>query len=105
MKFYTLLFFVCTSAFFSQAALAVDGNALAKKNNCLLCHSVDNKVMGPAYKEVAQKYRGDPAAKKKLVSKVKSGGAGVWGNVPMPPNSPQVSDADIEAIIDWILML
>lgn len=78
--------------------------ALAKKHNCFACHSVDKKVVGPAYKDVAAKYRGDKAAPAKLFEKVKKGGAGVWGAVPMPPNS-QVPDADIKSLVSWILSL
>lgn len=89
----------------SHVAMAADGQALAKANNCLMCHGIENKVMGPAYKEVAKKYTGDASAKSKLIAKVKAGGGGVWGDMPMPPNSPQVSDADIETIVDWILTL
>lgn len=78
--------------------------ALAKKHNCLACHSVDKKVVGPAYKDVAAKYRNDKAAEAKLVEKVKKGGAGVWGQIPMPPNSA-VPDADVKALVHWILSL
>lgn len=77
---------------------------LAKKYNCFACHAVDKKVVGPAYKEVAQKYRNDPQAAGKLFEKVKKGGAGVWGPVPMPPNT-QVPDADIKKLVSWILSL
>jgi cytochrome c len=75
---------------------------LAKKHNCLACHDVDKRVVGPTYKEVAAKYRGDKAAEAKLAEKVKKGGAGVWGQVPMPPNAT-VPDADIKALVSWIL--
>jgi cytochrome c len=77
---------------------------LAKKNMCLSCHSVDKKVVGPAYKEVAAKYKGDQTAEAKLIEKVKRGGSGVWGPVPMPPNS-WVPDSDINALVSWILTL
>lgn len=77
---------------------------LAKKHNCFACHAVDKKVVGPAYKDVAAKYRGDKNAPEKLFEKVKKGGAGVWGPVPMPPNA-QVPDADIKALVHWILSL
>ena len=75
---------------------------LAKKHNCLACHAVDKKIVGPAYKEVADKYRGDKTAEAKLVDKVKKGGVGVWGQIPMPPNAT-VPDADIKALVKWIL--
>ncbi len=78
--------------------------ALAQKNACLSCHGVDKKIVGPAYKDVAKKYAGDKGAKAHLVAKVKAGGKGVWGQIPMPPN-PQVSNEDAEKIVSWILTL
>jgi cytochrome c len=75
---------------------------LAKKHNCLACHSLDKKVVGPSYKEVAAKYRGDKAAEAKLVDKVKKGGVGVWGQIPMPPNAA-TPDADVKSLVQWIL--
>lgn len=77
---------------------------LAKKYNCLACHAVDKKVVGPAYKDVAAKYRNDKAAEAKLADKVKKGGSGVWGQIPMPPNS-SVPDADVKTLVQWILSL
>ena len=75
---------------------------LAKKHNCFACHAVDKKLVGPSYKDVAAKYGGDKQAEAKLFEKVKKGGQGVWGQVPMPPNS-QVPDADIKALVKWVL--
>ena len=75
---------------------------LAKKHNCLVCHQVDKKVVGPSYKDVAAKYANDKTAEAKLFEKVKKGGVGVWGQVPMPPNAT-VPDADIKALVKWIL--
>ena len=75
-----------------------------QKDGCAACHAVDKKIVGPAYQDVAAKYRGDSTALAKLTQKVKAGGAGVWGQVPMPPNS-QVPDADIKALVSWILTL
>ena len=75
---------------------------LAKKHNCFACHALDKKLVGPAYKDVAAKYRNDPQAEQKLFQKVKNGGQGVWGQVPMPPNT-QVPDADIHSLVKWIL--
>ncbi|TMH22472.1 MAG: c-type cytochrome [Betaproteobacteria bacterium] len=75
---------------------------LAKKHNCFACHAVDKKLVGPSYRDVAAKYGGDPAAEAKLFEKVKKGGQGAWGQVPMPPNA-QVPDADIKALVKWIL--
>ena len=77
--------------------------ALAKKHNCTACHAVDKKLVGPAYKDVAKKYKGQNVAAQ-LEQKVKKGGQGVWGPVPMPPNGA-VPDADIKKLVDWILKL
>lgn len=88
------------------ALLAVPAQAdeaLAKKYNCLACHQVDKKVVGPAYKEIAKKYKGQNVSAK-LAEKVKKGGSGVWGPVPMPPN-PAVPDADLKKLVDWILKM
>lgn len=84
------------------AAPALASPELAKKHNCLACHTVDKKVVGPSYKEVADKYRGDKAAEAKLADKIKKGGAGVWGQVPMPPNAT-VPDPEIKALVSWIM--
>ena len=89
---------------FGTHAMANDGLALAQKNACMACHQVDKKLVGPAYKDVAAKYKGDKTAEAKLVKKVKEGGSGVWGAIPMPPH-PQMSDADIKTIVHWILSL
>jgi cytochrome c len=78
---------------------------LAIKNGCTACHSVDNKIVGPAWKDVANKNRNDKGAYARLVAKVKAGGSGVWGPVAMPANSPRVSDADIKSLVKWILTL
>jgi cytochrome c len=83
-------------------APAQASDALAKKHNCLACHAADKKLVGPSYKDVAAKYRSDPAAEAKLFEKVKKGGQGVWGQVPMPPNG-QVPDGDIKALVKWIM--
>ncbi|MHB8667138.1 MAG: c-type cytochrome [Burkholderiales bacterium] len=88
----------------ASAGNALAQEALAKKYNCLACHSIDKKVVGPAYKDVAAKYRGDAGAEARLVAKVKNGGAGVWGPIPMPPNS-SVPDADVKALVKWVLSL
>jgi cytochrome c len=79
--------------------------ALAQKNGCLACHAIDKKVLGPSYKDVAAKYKGDKSAEAKLIAKVKAGGSGVWGPMPMPANSPQVKDEDIKSIVQWILAM
>lgn len=89
----------------SQANAADAAETLAQKNGCLACHSIDKKVLGPSYKDVAAKYKGDKTAEAKLISKVKLGGSGVWGPIPMPAHSPQVKDTDIKTIIQWILKM
>lgn len=88
------------------AANAVDAakaKQLAQKFNCLACHAEDKKLVGPSYKEVANKYKGDAGAEAKLIGKVKSGGGGVWGSIPMPPNN--VPEPDIKTMVEWILSL
>jgi cytochrome c len=77
---------------------------LAQKKNCLACHAVDKKVLGPAYKDVAAKYAGQADAVDKLAAKVMKGGTGVWGNIPMPAN-PQVNEAEAKQLVTWILTL
>ncbi len=84
------------------APAAQASEELAKKYNCLACHQVDKKVIGPSYQDVAAKYKGQADAPAKLAEKVKAGGVGVWGQVPMPPN-PTVSDADMSALVTWIM--
>jgi cytochrome c len=84
------------------AGQASADEALAKAKNCMSCHAVDKKVVGPSYKDVAKKYAGNAGAAATLEAKVKKGGSGTWGTVPMPPN-PAVSDADIKKLVAWIL--
>jgi cytochrome c len=76
--------------------------ALAKKSSCLSCHSVDANGVGPAYRAVARKYTKDKNAESKLLAKVKKGGSGVWGKVPMPPMDA-VPEEDLKALIKWIM--
>jgi cytochrome c len=78
--------------------------AMAKKYNCTACHQVDKKTVGPAYKDVAKKYKGQAGAAATLAGKVKKGGSGVWGPIPMPPN-PAVPDGDINKLVAWILAM
>lgn len=87
-----------------EAAPAAGGDALAlaTQSGCMACHQVATKVVGPAYTEVAAKYKGDAGALDMLVAKVKSGGVGTWGQVPMPPNA-HVSDDNIRTIVSWVL--
>ena len=86
------------------AGVASADLALAQKSACLSCHQVDKKVVGPAYKDVAKKYKGDAKAVDHLVNVIKKGGKGVWGPVPMPPN-PQVSDENAHKLAQWVLSL
>jgi cytochrome c len=84
-------------------ASATDMPPLAKKNSCVACHAIDHKVVGPAWMDVAKKYKGDAGAAAKLEAKVKKGGGGVWGSMPMPPQS--ASEADIKELVKFILAL
>jgi len=78
---------------------------LAKASKCFSCHAIDKKLVGPAWKEIAVKYRGQKGAEAKLIDKVAKGGSGTWGTVPMPPNTPQVSQGDIKTLVRYILSL
>jgi cytochrome c len=75
---------------------------LAQKKNCLACHTVDKKLIGPAYKDVAAKYAGQKDAADKLAQKILKGGTGVWGVIPMPAN-PQVNEAEAKQLAAWVL--
>ena len=75
--------------------------ALAKAKNCMACHAIDKKLVGPAYKDVATKYKGDAKAPAMLAAKVKAGGKGVWGQIPMPPNN--VTPEEATKLVTWIL--
>jgi cytochrome c len=86
----------------SHTVFAQTGAKLAKSKNCLACHQINKKVVGPAYKDIAQKYKDDSGAITYLAMKIMQGGAGVWGPIPMPPN-PQVSQAEAEQLAQWIL--
>ena len=88
----------------SSSVFAQSAEDLLKKYGCTACHSNDKKIVGPAYVEVADKYKGDAGAAAKLIDKVKKGGQGVWGPVPMPPN-PSVPDADLKTMVTYILAL
>jgi cytochrome c len=86
----------------SVTAPALADQALATSKNCMACHAVDKKLVGPSFKDIAAKYAGDKSAADKLAAKVMKGGAGVWGPVPMPAN-PQVSDAEAKKLVAWVL--
>jgi len=95
-----LLFTLVATAMAAAPALA--NPELAQKKNCMACHQVDKKVVGPAYKDVAAKYAGQKDAADKLAAKIVKGGSGVWGAVPMPAN-PQVSEAEAKQLAAWVL--
>lgn len=82
-----------------------DGRKLAQQSGCFICHAIDRKVVGPAWKDVATKYRGDMGAEARLIAKVAKGGSGAWGTAPMPAYSPRVSDADIKSLVKFVLSL
>jgi cytochrome c len=94
---------IATVAMAAPAFAAADASALAQKKNCLACHAVDHKVVGPAYKDVAAKYASDKGALARLTEKVQKGGVGVWGQVPMPPN--QVTPDEAKELVTWVLSL
>jgi cytochrome c len=101
----TKLFPALLALLISAAAAPAFAQAdFAQKKNCMACHAVDKKVLGPAFKEVAAKYAGQADAADKLAAKVVKGGTGVWGNIPMPAN-PQVTDAEAKQLVGWILTL
>ncbi len=104
MKSIVVSMIVAAGLMVAGSAMATDMPATAKKNNCTACHAVDKKVVGPAWKDVGAKYKGDATAFDKLSTKVKKGGSGAWGSMPMPAN-PKVSDADMKELIDFILGL
>ena len=84
-----------------MAGQAQADEALAKAKNCMACHAIDKKLVGPAYKDVAAKYKGDAKAPAMLAAKVKAGGKGVWGQIPMPPNN--VTPEEANKLVAWVL--
>ena len=96
---------VCiASSVLSAAGSAVADDELFKKSNCMACHAVDQKRFGPALKDVAAKYNGDATAVDKLSKKIRAGGAGVWGQIPMPPQ-PHVSETDAVKLAEYVLAI
>ena len=83
---------------------ADSARALAEKNLCFSCHKVEEKLVGPSFRDVAKKYQGVSEAQAKVIAKVKQGGKGVWGTVPMPP-AKDVPDEDLKAMVAWVLSL
>jgi cytochrome c len=86
----------------ASAASAPAGYEIAQKNACLGCHTVDRKLVGPAFRDIAAKYKGDAGAQARLEKKVRDGGSGVWGVIPMPSH-PRMSDGDIRTVVAWVL--
>lgn len=101
MKLSTSL--LAAACLMATAGLAQANADLAKSKNCMACHGVDNKIVGPAYKDIAKKYAGNKGAEAMLVTKVIKGGGGVWGTMAMPPN--QVTDAEAKTLVKWILAM
>lgn len=87
----------------ANAVDAAKAKELAKSKNCFTCHNIDKKLVGPAYKDVAKKFKGDPNAVAELTKKVINGSSGVWGSIPMPPNP--VSKEEAKTLVEWILTL
>lgn len=101
--------FAVAAAAFTCGMLTIGAPAfaspeLAKQKNCLACHAVDKKLVGPAYREVAAKYKADKNAQAVLAKKIREGGVGVWGQIPMPAN-PQVNEQEAQALAKWVLSM
>ena len=95
---------MATLAAMTAVAPAMADEAMAKAKNCMACHAVDKKLVGPAYKDVAKKYAGQKDAEATLITHVMKGSKGVWGPVPMPANA-QVNEAEAKKLVDWVLSL
>ena len=104
MKSYWFAAITAVALFSAGAATANEDEDLAKKSACMACHKMEGKLVGPGYKDVAKKYAGDAGAEAKLIAKVKAGGSGVWGAIPMPPNAA-ISDADLKKLVKWVLSM
>lgn len=105
-NFATLTLPLLAATLLAAAKPALADEAIVKKARCVACHAVDQKRVGPAYKEVAAKYKGDSKAPAMLFDKVRQGGSGTWGTVPMLPHpADKISDADLKAAVAWILAL
>ena len=103
----TVTLLAAAAAIFAAGAHAADAKnaeALAKASGCFACHTMDKKLIGPGLKEIADKYRKDQNAEANLFKKVKDGGKGAWGDIPMMPNA-HVKDEDIKTLVQWILSL
>ena len=96
--------FVGACGMLTIGAPAFASQQLAKDKNCLACHAADKKLVGPSYKDIAAKYKADKNAQAMLVKKVREGGVGVWGQIPMPAN-PQVNEQEAQALVKWVLSM
>lgn len=94
------LLILAASTVVAMPALADE--ALARAKNCMACHAVDKRLVGPSYRDISAKYAGDAGAVARLATKIQKGGSGVWGAIPMPAN-PQVSDAEAQKLAAWSL--
>lgn len=92
------------AASLTMAGGAYANEKLSQSSGCMTCHGVDKKIIGPGFKEIAAKYRGAKGAEADLIKKVKAGGKGVWGEIPMPPNA-HVKDEDIKTLVQWVMSL
>jgi cytochrome c len=92
------------AASLTMAGSAYANEKLSQSSGCMTCHGVDKKIIGPGFKEIAAKYRGAKGAEADLIKKVKAGGKGVWGEIPMPPNA-HVKDEDIKTLVQWVMSL
>ncbi|MCR4297187.1 MAG: c-type cytochrome [Gallionella sp.] len=104
MKFTIVSMITAAGLLVAGSALATDMPAVAKKNNCVACHAIDKKVVGPSWADVAKKYKGDAGAAAHLDEKISKGGKGVWGPMPMPPN-PKITAEERKELVDFILGL
>ncbi|MEX0957797.1 MAG: c-type cytochrome [Burkholderiales bacterium] len=95
---------LAAAVFFNAViAHAADAEKLNKDKGCSACHALDKKLVGPAYQEIAAKYNGDAGAQANLEKKVRDGGSGVWGAIPMPPHKGRISDAELTILVSWVL--
>ena len=99
-----VLMTIAALAAVTAAAPAMADEAMAKAKNCMACHAIDKKLVGPSYKDVAAKYGKEAGAVDKLAAKIQKGGSGVWGAVPMPPNA-NVNADEAKSLATWILSL
>jgi cytochrome c len=104
MKTASFIYLVCAGISLSASGVALGNEELSRKNGCGACHTSGKKIVGPAWQDVAAKYKSDAKAAEALSAKVRAGGKGVWGNIPMPAQT-KVSDADLKAILGWVLAL